>query len=570
MDNPSSLNSISQKISQLGKSIQTHPFIFTALLCFLCGIFTFGSENFISAQSILFMTALGCTAMILAFSFSHSDTNKKHNSFPIYLLFVLFGGALGLMTARLEHKALFLFTLGIAVCLFVFVRLLFNKQITTERLLIILFVVGFLLRLTYVLYTVYSIRQHDVSSFGKTSGHAGYIEYLYKNMTLPDFDVRTRWQFYHPPLHHAIAAIWMRFLTTFGVSYSNACESVQILTLFYSSCCMILSCKIFKALHLKDNGLIVAFAIIAFHPTFIIFAGSINNDILSVAFMLGAILNSINWYYNQTMVNILKIALCVGLGMMTKLSAWMVAPAIALMFAVVFFSKLRCWKKYIAQFAAFLAVCAPLGLWWSIRNLILWKVPVSYVPLLSETSEQYIGFHSVAERLFNFDWKQFEWVYTQFGFYEGTYFEYNPTIALLKTAMFGERVNDVLFPGIAIFGVILFWSSVALVLIGVFAMIYFFIKKVTKSDTVIKFFLALLYFVILLSYYYFCIAYPHTCTQNIRYASPLIVLGAFFIGTIPLAFKSKKIYSKILRGLLYGLTALFCTSSAVTYFIVGI
>lgn len=570
MDNPSSLNLTIQKISRLGTSIQTHPFIFSALICFFCGIFTFGSENFISAQSVLFMTVLGCIAMTTAFAFSDSGTGSKRRNTLLCLLFVLFGGVLGLMTARLEHKALFLFTLGIGVCLFVFARLLFQKRLTTERLLVILFVAGFLLRLTYVLYTVYSVRQHDVSLFGKTSGHAGYIEYLYKNMALPDFDVRTRWQFYHPPLHHAIAAIWMRFLVSFGVSYSHACESVQILTLFYSACCMILSCKIFRALHLKGAGLVVAFSVVAFHPTFIIFAGSINNDILSVTFMLGAILNAINWYYSQTMGNILKIALCVGLGMMTKLSAWMVAPAIALMFAVVFFSKLRLWKKYIAQFAAFLGICAPLGLWWSIRNLVLWKVPVSYVPLLSETSEQYIGFHSVTERLFNFGWEQFEWVYTQFGFYEGTYFEYNPTIALFKTAMFGERINDVLFPGIAISGPVLFWSGIALALTGVVAMIFFFAKKVTKSDTVIKFFLALLYFVILISYYYFCMAYPHTCTQNIRYASPLIVLGAFFIGTVLLSLKGKKTSHKILRGGLYGLTALFCTSSAATYFIAGI
>ena len=59
---------------------------------------------------------------------------------------------------------------------------------------------------------------------------------------------------------------------------------------------------------LRRMGLIIAFAIVAFHPTFIILSGSVNNDILSLTFMFGAILNTIVWYREQTLKNIMKIA----------------------------------------------------------------------------------------------------------------------------------------------------------------------------------------------------------------------------------------------------------------------
>lgn len=65
----------------------------------------------------------------------------------------------------------------------------------------------------------------------------------------------------------------------------------------------------------------------------------------------------------------MSISLCVGLGMMTKLSVWMVAPAIAFVFLYVFFKNLKDFKKYLVQFLCFGVVCAPLALWWQVRNL---------------------------------------------------------------------------------------------------------------------------------------------------------------------------------------------------------
>ena len=70
---------------------------------------------------------------------------------------------------------------------------------------------------------------------------------------------------------------------------------------------MILSYKIFRQLKLKGVALVAATAIVALCPTFYIMAGSINNDILSITFMLGAVLNTIYWYKHRKMKYIVFI-----------------------------------------------------------------------------------------------------------------------------------------------------------------------------------------------------------------------------------------------------------------------
>ena len=119
-------------------------------------------------------------------------------------------------------------------------------------------------------------------------------------------------------------------------------------------CIIISAYKIFRYFGLKGKALYIPLAVVSFHPAFIIFSGSINNDVLSAAFMMGAFLCALNWYREQSMKNILKTALCTGLGMMTKLTAALVAPPVAVIFAVVFFKNLKTdFRKLLVQFTAF-------------------------------------------------------------------------------------------------------------------------------------------------------------------------------------------------------------------------
>lgn len=350
------------------------------LLAFLCAIltgFSLGSQADISTAAVI-ITVVAAAFFILRFLDNCLD--KAYNVPFVKPAFLICTGIILFLFCALFRSEMFIerkaFLIGVFAFLFLLIItfLLWAVGDLTERnFILILFSAGFILRFAYVLYTPCEVRQHDVELFGGGHGHAGYIEYILANWSLPDFDVRTVNQFYHPPLHHFICAVFMKALMLIGVSYRQACESLQMLTLFYSSLCMIICERIFREIRLKGAALFTAFAIIAFHPTFIIFAGSINNDILSVTFVLAAILYTIRWYKLQlmpscednsrrSMAEIIKIALCIGFGMMTKLSAYMVAPAIAIVFLFVLKQNLPRWKEYARMFSAFAVVVFPLGL----------------------------------------------------------------------------------------------------------------------------------------------------------------------------------------------------------------
>lgn len=459
---------------------------------------------------------------------------------------------------------------GVMALLGVVGYLLFSKKLNTNTIFWILFIAGFILRLCYIAYTPYNVRQHDVYNFnldGSGGGHARYILWFFWENKLADFDPRSIWQFYHPPLHHFIAGMFMRFLDLFKLSFERICESVQILTLFYSSACMIIFAKILKELNVKKTAFILSFSLIAFNPSFVIFAGSINNDILSITFMLGAILWTIRWYKQRYFRNILPLALCIGLGMMTKLSVALVAPAVAVVFLICFVKHFKAeYKNQILQFFGFGLICVPLGLWYSVRNYLKFKIPFGYVPLISSEADQYIGFRNVFERLFDFKLND---VFMAWGENRGGFFEHNIFLGLFKTSVFGEfRLNEMskVSDAISIFSSLLFFVNLLIALISFGIMIYVLIKKKVKLE--FKAFSLVLFFTIIYSYISFCFKYPHTCTMNIRYAVPLVALGVIFIGVF--LSKIKTVIETKIGAILAALIPVFSLTSCIVYTLLGI
>lgn len=452
-----------------------------------------------------------------------------------------------------------------------------NKKLTTQNAILLLFAAGFILRLNYVLYTPLSattrIRQHDLYQFSGDKGHSAYIEHFYNNgFTLPDFDPTTKSQFYHPPLHHFLAALWMRLLTTFGMSYDRAISSLQFLTLFYSMCCLFFSERIFDKLNLRGWGKAIAVAIVAFHPTFILLAGSVNNDILSVLFILLSIYTTIKWYQEPTVKNILLIALSIGLGMSTKLSVALVAPPIAVVFLIKLISEKKKRFENFGQFCVFGCVCLPLGLWFSVRNFIKYKVPFNYVARLSDTSDQYVGFRGIYERLFDYSYNPFDNVFLNRVSTGSEYFEYNPLVSIVKSSMFGEYNFSDSNESITTFCRILLVINVIIIVVSLIAMIYCCLKKNAVFDKTMKLFIAFYYLLIFGNFIVFSFQYPHTCSMDYRYIVPTLVIGALFIGMLveKIKEKSNSNASRIINYSIISLTSLFCLFSAIVYIMLGV
>ena len=222
----------------------------------------------------------------------------------------------------------------------------------------------------------------------------------------------------------------------------------------------------------------------------------------------------------------MPIALCVGLGMMTKLSAWMVAPAIAIVFLCVFIRNIKRPLPFIGQFAAFGGVCAPLGLWWGIRNLIAFNIPITYVP---NAGLEQMSVESVPaiQRLFDLNPTQFAYPYDAFTMYNAPYNEYNPLVALFKTSLFDEYRVQWDFSQLATAFVVL--VAVAAIVSLIFLALWMF-KKDSGVDLPVKLFFAVIFVTVMISYYLFCFEFPYVCTENIRYCIPVIPILAIGLG----------------------------------------
>ena len=539
-------NQLTEKAARL---LGAHPYLITALVCLAVHPLTFGAIGNIPGNALLIETLVMIVGLSMAGWLLILRRTQNKLLFAAYEAGIFVMCICGAKLYRLsEHKGLWFFFGGCAIA--VLLWLLSDRKAYKEKANAFLIIaLGFCLKLYYVLGTGCYNRQHDIGGFDKDRGHAGYIEYLFVNHHLSDFDVRSKSQFYHPPLHHAISAAWLWFNETLlGIERDPARESIQILTLFYSMCILITAYKILRHFKLSGKALYIPLLLISLHPAFTLLSGSINNDVLSVALMMAALLFTLRWYDKPTMANIACIALFVGLGMMTKLSVGLVAPPIAVVFIYAFIRNIRTDAvKYLKQFGVFCIICFPLALWFGIRNYIRWGVPITYIMKLSESANQYIGDQSFLSRITDFSPQQLssvyeQWVYVDDDGVRQNYNEYNPLITLLKNSLFTENINESCFPEdsfINTLNVGFFWLNVVIAAAALIAMIVMCIRK-CSAPKVSRLFLAFFYAVMMVSYYVTAAKYPFTCTMDFRYITPTVITGGLFLGLLIRQFGEKE------------------------------
>ncbi len=459
--------------------------------------------------------------------------------------------------------------IGLTVLLFLplTVGIILNKQnkLDTAKTCTLIIITGVILRTIYIFYTGIDVRQHDVGRFfSKKGGHSDYILYLYYNHKLPDFDPRSVIQFYHPPLHHIICALWLKLMKLLGVSIVKAApETLQALTLAYSSLFCVFAYKALRRLMLKPHALQTATAFVTFHPTLIILSGSINNDMLSGLFGMMALYFAIKWSQDRKWLSIIMLALSIGFGMFTKLTVGLLAPAVAAVFIVVFIKRIKEWKRFLLQFVTFGVICVPLGLFWSVRNYVKFGMPLNYVPRLSESSKQYIDI-SPFIRMVDYRPYQFSSPFTQWILDGHKYNEYNPVIALFKNAMFDESTFFMRSITLQSFCTALLFCNIIISLITVIALVMIWIKN-RKVKLEHKLLITLTSAVIFGNYIIFCFNYPHVCTENMRYCIPLIFTTAAVCGLLMDRNDLDGKFFGICKRIVPKCTAVFCMLSSFVY-----
>lgn len=396
------------------------------------------------------------------------------------------------------------------------------NYITEKYFFITVMILSTLMRLHYISFISVYDMQHDVGTPGTNYGHLGYISYLLTNGHLPDFDVREAFQFWHPPLHHYISALFLKIIWTVFPSQNGNYESIQLLPLIYISISLWI---IWKMLHLwkfHQKVVRVVFSLMAFHPTFIILSGSVNNDALCVMFSMVSIYLALLWYQNPQLKTIVAAALAIGLGMSAKGTTAIAAFPMAFIF---FMGLLKYKKKALLQLFIFGMISLPLGMWWYIRNYYLFGVPINYIYRTSTDAIGYLGEIPIWKRVLDFDPRRFGFwnFYIQF---EGKFLEVNPVIALLKSAVYAQCwFNYNVYIRIIAYPLIFIW--IFLTGCSLYAIPSFFRRRKELRMEVVC--IIILFVIQFISYYSFCLEYPFVWTMDIRYAVLLLLAQALFI-----------------------------------------
>ena len=414
----------------------------------------------------------------------------------------------------------------------------------------IIMISSLLLRFFYICYTSVYDMQHDVGTPYERDGHLGYIAYLMSTHHLPDFDVREAFQFWHPPVHHAVSALFLSVVWKLIPVWQGNYEALQLLPFVYVTICIWLVWKLLKLWDYNGKSAIFPFFLIAFNPTFIIMSGSVNNDPLCYMFMFLAMYFAVLWYRMPSYHLIMACALSIGFGMSTKGTAAIIAFPVGFLFLM---RLIKEKKKVLWQLALFAVLVFPLGLWWYIRNYLLYGVPVNYIYYTGADTIGYLGYMPAWKRMLDFDIHHFSFenIYLQF---EGRYTDTNPIIGLLKTTVFGQwRYNYNLY--IKALAYVLFFIWVALVVVSLCA-VWSFVKK-RKEYLAESISIVILFAVQFASYYHFCITYPFVWTMDIRYAVPILLCQCLFAAEY-IREKKRFKYGTICLCSLFAIIAVMC------------
>ncbi len=428
-------------------------------------------------------------------------------------------------------------------------------KINYKNIILIIMIVGILTRAMYIIYTPITERQHDVYGIND-QGHLGYIYTIYQTGKLPETNSI---QFYHPPLFHSIAAGWLKVNDIFSVSLDKSIEGIQIITAIFSSLIMLVAYRIVEEIEIKNIYKIFIIAVMAFHPTFIILAGSINNDVLMILLSFYIILYLMEWNDNPSIKNTIVLAVITGCSVMTKISGAIMAVPIMYTFIKKIIETYKIEKNRLldlfGKFIMFGIISLPLGLWHPIRKLILFNQPLGGVLLPGDGL--YVGQYSMVQRFLSISFKEL------FGqLYCVIPDDHNIFAYIVKCSILGEfTYSNIIAIYVTLFKIINF-----IIILITIVCIFILLKKIRKinNNSFITKILLITFFTNIVSYYNFNIKYPYVCTMDFRYIVPTIFTGIVTVCMVLDEYIKNDIIKEIIE---YTIT-LFCILSLVLFFII--
>lgn len=427
-----------------------------------------------------------------------------------------------------------------AVLLGAFLLLLRAEKGVTENVVVTVIFAGFLVRIFYVVMTDGLLFQNDITAFHlDCQGHLGYICYLFTNGRLPEIDPVTAYEFCQPPLYYAVSAVVLKgyeLLRLTPESMWEVDELLQLLPLTYSMVTLVFIDKIGKQMKLSCAGRLAAVCLAGFMPYSVMMSGALNNDTMVTMLMVMSVYYTFQWYEEPDVKNIVIMALCIGGAMMTKLSAGLIAPAMAVLMLYRAWQDRERWTVYLKQFACFGVIAFPLGLWYSVYCYVKYRVPFGYVVAWDDASLQYIGSYGAWSRFFSFE-HAFESLTLREDHFND-FADFNIPVTLVKYATFGDSHYYHMSQLTRLMGTCLFWASLVLfLLMPLLFVVWCFLRDGRRAQ---KLFMLAAAGAGLYYYVHFCLKYAHVCSMNIRY-----IMCTVYVGCIAAAAAASEIQKKV-------------------------
>ncbi len=402
------------------------------------------------------------------------------------------------------------------------------SEIEIEKICMRILLIGSIAKLIYSLIVPSNISRHDLGAISdwKTieNGHLGYIQYIYQYKHLPDFSPEGMFQFYHPPFFYIVSAIVMGSILLFNSDVIFAFDVIQVFVTLISIYTTTMLFMMAKKIGIKGRNLVFLAIFFSFCPIFYILGVTLNNDMLMIMLSVLAMYFTLCWCENHSLKNIIGIAIAMGLAMLTKTSAGLIAPAIGFVFLHELIVNKNIRKKLIAQFVIFGIICIPLGMFWSIRNNVLYGMPFNYV-LDPKSDEMYVGYHTLIDRI------GLPSIYELFGYridVSQTDKYYNIWGQTMMSMVFDEGILSIKSIPEWVMGILMMWSSAILYIMGLISTVKGILDKKIDINKRILFIIS--FWSVFISYIIFCFKYPYVCTMNFRYIVITLVSGMMMLG----------------------------------------
>ena len=453
------------------------------------------------------------------------------------------------------------------ICLGVGCYLKGNNRLSIETLALLIMLAGFSMRIGYAFYTGASTRQHDVEMYYNDllltyenggQGHFAYTAYIFEHWALPN---EIKWQFYHPPLWHALCALFMKVYSFFErendlATLYNACMILSS----YVACITLYACKklIFEIIP-NYKGRAISLLLISFHSQFFIMAGWMNNEQLALMFTILSIYFAIRYHKSNSWVNIVMCAISIGCGMMSKISAATIALPVGIIFIYDLVRNIKEKKTLstLAQFGVFLLICAPLGLWFQVKNIVQFGIESIKIPAIDTNSSLSVINYSIWERFGLFNPLNFsEGIFCILRPNKNGYMDYNVWLYTLKCSVFGEYS----YWGGAFFSVMLLIANFLLVILCTYSLFDVVIREWKTENRNLNILMVVIIIESLVAYIYFQITNPVTCTQDFRYMTFILIPAMYFIGKSISEIKGKTNFN-IKNIIIYSVVILFVANS---------